>query len=53
MEHGIFGGYEVDEVDGFSFELFELHNLQLGMKSGLLFLSFFKKITPLSLADTT
>ena len=40
MEHGIFGGYEVDGVDGFSFELFELHNLQLGMESGLLFLFF-------------
>ena len=54
MEHGIFGRYEVDGVDGFSFELFELHNLQLEMESGLLFffLPFFlKKITPLSFAE--
>ena len=47
----------MDGVDGFPFELFELHNLQLfGMQSGLLFLflSFFlKKIAPLSFADIT
>ena len=43
MEHGIFGGYEVDGVDGFPFELFELHNLQLFGEWASLSLSFFKQ----------
>ena len=52
MEHGVFGGYRVDGM--MASHLFELHNLQLKMESGLLFsfllFLFFKKITPLSFA---
>jgi len=52
MEHGIFGGYEGSRWLPI---LFELHNLQLRMESGLLILSslFLKKITPLSLPNLT
>jgi hypothetical protein len=46
MEHGIFGGYEGSRWLPI---LFELHNLHLGMESGL----FFKTITLLSFADLT
>ena len=50
-------GYELDGVDGFPLELFELHNLQLfgewAYFSFSLSLLFFKKIAPLSFVDIT